>query len=121
MTHADLYQKWRPSFEALLDTRYHGISWLDWMVGEGRALLCANEQAAAVAEIRCFPAGARDAHVLCAAGDLNVLKAEIIDKIISWAYDNGCISVTVESRAGWARALSPKGFEIHQVAVRKDL
>ncbi len=121
MTFAAAYQVWRPAFEEALDARYYPITWLDYVVMEGRASLIATNDAAVIVEVRYFPTGAKDLHVICGAGDLDELRGEILRLMLKMASDNGCLAVAVESREGWARALRDKGFSIYKTILRREL
>ena len=114
------YERWRNGFAAALDPRFHSIAYLDSLVWFGRARLFANERAALLAEIKIYPTGARDVHVLVGAGELDALVALEPD-LAAWGRDLGCLGVLIESRSGWARVMKKRGYEPHQIAVRKEL
>lgn len=121
MTFPETYQQWRPAFEEALDARYYPIAWLDYVVMEGRAIFLATDDAAVVIEVRYFPTGAKDLHVICGAGALDELRGEILRLMVNAAHDNGCLAVAVESREGWARALKDLGFSTYKTVLRREL
>ncbi len=104
-----------------MDERYHTLDWLDAQVLEGKVQFWATEDAAIIAEVRDYPTGARDVHGLIAAGDLQSIIEELIPRAEAWGKANGCVVAQIESREGWARALSPSGYRTHQIVVRKEL
>jgi len=114
------YERWRKGFAAALDPRFHGIAYVDGLVWSGRARLFANERAALLAEIKAYPTGACDVHVLVGAGELDALVA-LEPGLVAWGRDLGCLGVLIESREGWARVMKKHGYEPHQIAVRKNL
>ena len=116
----EAYARWRERFATALDPRFHDIAFVDGLVWFGRAKLFANERAALLAEIKVYPTGACDVHVLVGAGDLDALVALEPD-LAAWGRFHRCLGVLIESREGWAKIMKPHGYEPHQVAVRKEL
>lgn len=114
------YSKWRGEFSKALDPLFYSIGYLDGLVWSGRGFFFENGKAAAVAEIRVYPTGARDVHGLIAAGELPAIVM-LIDDIEDWAKRHGCIGAVIESREGWVRVLKHKGYGLHQQTVRKVL
>lgn len=114
------YERWRDGFAAALDPRFHGIEYVDTLVWYGRAKLFANHRAALLAEIKIYPSGASDVHVLVGAGDLDALVA-LEPQLAAWGRELGCLGVLIESREGWARIMKNHGYAPHQVALRKEL
>lgn len=96
------------------------MEWLDGRILSGVAQFWRTDAAAIVAELRQFPGGAVDLHGLIAAGDKDDIVNKLIPQAEAWGKDNGCLAAVVESRPGWARALKGSGYEISQVAVRKE-
>jgi hypothetical protein len=114
------YCAFRPAFAEVMDERYHTLRWLDEQVLSGKVQFWRSDNAALLTELKDYPTGARDIHVVIAAGD----KGEIIGlapQAEQFGRENGCIGATVESRIGWAKALKPFGYETHQLTVRKEL
>lgn len=114
------YCAFRPAFAQVMDERYHTLDWLDEQVLSGKVQFWRSENAALLTEFKTYPTGAKDIHVVIAAGD----KSEIIELAPlaeQYGRDNGCIGATVESRIGWAKALKPYGYTPHQLTVRKEL
>lgn len=114
------YQRWRDGFAEALDPRFYTIAYVDELIWTGAANFFSNEHAAAIAEIRIYPTKAMDVHGLVAAGDVNAI-IELIAEIEAWGKSLGCIGGVIESRPAWARIMKSKGYEPHQIAVRKDL
>lgn len=114
------YERWREGFAAALDDRLYGIDHVDRLVWCGRARLFANERAALLAEIKPYPAGACDVHVLVGAGELNALIG-LEPLLAAWGRKHGCLGVLIESREGWAKVMKKHGYETCQVSVRKEL
>jgi hypothetical protein len=115
------YCEFRPAFAEVMDERYHTLEWLDEQVLGGKVKFWRSPNAAMITEIRDYPTGARDIHALIAAGDLEEIIEVITPQAEEWAKAQGCIAAQVESRAGWARALKPSGYCLHQQIVRKEL
>lgn len=115
------YCLFRPAFLQVMDERYHTLPWLDAQILEGKVQFWRSENAALLTEIKPYPTGARDIHVVISVGDLREIIGILRPLAEQYGRDNGCIGATVESRAGWARALKPYGYEAHQLTVRKEL
>ena len=115
------YRTWRPAFAAAMDPRLHTPEWLDARILAGSAQFWRSDHAAAVTEIRTYPTGAYDVHGLIAAGDVGEVRDIIVPEVEAWARTIGALGIVIESRPGWARALKGRGFEPHQLAVRKEL
>ena len=114
------YQSFRDEFSKVIDERYFPLSWLDDRILSGRAMFLSSDHAALIVELRQYPGGALDAHVLIAAGDKGEITGELTTQAEAWARDNGCTAAVVESREGWKRALAPLGYEPHQLVLRKE-
>lgn len=114
------YLEWREEFAKALDPAFYTIDFLDSLVWSGRAFFFENGTSAAVAEVKTYPAGAKDVHGLVAAGELAGI-VELIPQIEAWAKRMGCIGAIIESRPGWAKVLKEQGYGLHQIAVRKVL
>jgi hypothetical protein len=117
----DDYARFRPLFAEALDPRLYAIEHLDGLLQSGRAQFWLGEDAAIVTEIRSYPTGARVIHGLVAAGDLDEIVDVLIPRAEGWARSFGCVLAIIESRPGWARALKARGYEPHQMALRKAL
>lgn len=117
---SEYWNRWRAEFETAIDGGLYDIGMLDTLVGSGRAQCWFGVSAAIVTEIREYPK-ARVIHGLVAAGDLEEIVGTLIPRAEEWARSLGCSMAVIESRAGWERALKPHGWEVHQVALRKDL
>lgn len=114
------YLGFRDGFREALNPRFYTIEFLDGLVWSGRARLFGNERGAVVAEIKIYPTGERDVHFLVGAGDLDALIA-LAPAVEAWGREQGCLGALIESREGWARAMKRHGYELHQIAVRKEL
>ena len=121
MSDMTAYHKWRPEFERALDPALYTISWLDAQLWSGRAWFWGNGVAGIVAELRHYPTGAIDIHGLIAAGDPDEISSVLIPQAEAWARSIGCVGAIIESRPAWARILKSRGYEPHQLAVRKEL
>lgn len=121
MSDWDEYLSFRETFAEAVDQRYYPMDWLDGRILDGLARFICSENAAIVVELRRYPGGALDVHCLIAAGDKNEIINELAPHAEAWGRENGAIAAVVESRPGWARALKPRGYELSQVALRKEL
>jgi hypothetical protein len=72
-------------------------------------------------ELRHYPTGAYDGHVLIAAGDPAAVVNVLRPRAEQWLRDIGAMGALVESRPGWARLLKSDGYLPFQVCLRKDL
>lgn len=115
------YLGWRDRLGAALDQRFYTVEWLDWLVSDDRAFFLAGERAAIVAEIRCYPTGARAIHGICAAGDVSEIVSLLIPAAEAWGKSQGCRHGFVDSREGWQRLLKSSGYDTYKVSVRKDI
>jgi hypothetical protein len=115
------YCEWRHAFAEVMDERYHTLDWLDQQVLANKVQLWRSDKAAAITEIRDYPTGARDLHALIAAGDLTEIVDVLMPQGEEWARSLGCVAAQVESRAAWAKVLKSKGYQTHQLIVRKEL
>lgn len=115
------YLAFRDRFIEVMDQRYHTIEWLDGQVLSGEFKFLRSDDAALIVELRDYPTGAKDVHVLIAAGDAEQIVEELRPTAEQWGRDQGCIAAIVESRPGWAKYLKPHGYDPHQLAVRKEL
>lgn len=112
------YLDFREDFAALDPDRYP-VDYIDHQVASGAWRCWGNAHAAILAEIKTYPSGLREVHGVAAAGDLQAI-IELIPLAEEWGREQGCVRAVIESRPGWERAL-PKEWELHQVAMRKDL
>lgn len=112
------YLRFRDDFDSVLDPRTHSIEWLDAQVWLGKAKVWGDDRACALTEIRHFPAGTFEVHVMIAAGSLKILVSEIMPEIQLWKDEIGALFVSVASRMAWIRLLEPLGFRVWQTEVR---
>lgn len=115
------YLSFRSAFLEVMDERYHTLDWLDGQVLDGKVQFWRSDNAALLTEIKTYPTGARDIHVVISAGDMREVIEILRPQAEAFGHSLGCIAATVESRIGWARALEPYGYETHQLTVRKEL
>lgn len=115
------YCSFRSAFAEVIDERYHTLAWLDEQVLGGKVQFWRSANAAMLTEIKGYPTGTLDIHVVIAAGDMVEIIGELAPLAEEYGREAGCLAATVESRLGWARALKPSGYEMHQCIVRKEL
>lgn len=115
------YQTFREQFREAMDERYWPIEWLDERLLAGRAQFMRTENAAIVVEIRAYPGGAVDVHGLIAAGVKDEIINELIPAAEEWGRQRGCTAGVIESRPGWSKAMKSHGYEVSQIAIRKEL
>jgi len=115
------YWTFRDRFGEVIDERYHTLDWLDRQVLSGEFRFWRTANAAIITEMRDYPTGAKDIHGIIAAGDMGEIVHSLIPQAEEWGREQGCLAAIIESRAGWAKALAPFGYEAHQVAIRKGL
>ena len=115
------YLRFRPHFAEVTDPQFYPIEWLDFEVAQGRAWPLIGKDAGLVVEIKKYPGGVKAAHGLVAAGDLGEIINDLIPLAEEWGRKNGCKYGLIESREGWAKALKSHGWNIHQVAILKEL
>lgn len=116
-----LYLRFRDAFAEVLDSRTHSIEWLDAQVWSGHMQVWGNDSACLLTEIKQFPTGAFEVHVMIAAGDMDTLVNDTIKQVERWAHKIGALFVTIASRAGWARVMKSHGYEPWQQEIRKSL
>ncbi|MEA3002177.1 MAG: hypothetical protein QOH81_965 [Sphingomonadales bacterium] len=114
------YRPWRGAFEKALDPRFCAIEHLDARISGDSARIFACAEAALIVELRHYPTGAYDGHVLIAAGDPKQVVATLRPRAEAWLRSIGALGALVESRPGWARLLKEHGYEPHQMTLRKD-
>jgi hypothetical protein len=114
------YHPWRKRFAEALDPRFYRLDHLDSIINENRARIFTCPEAALIVELRHYPTGAYDGHVLIAAGDQAAVVNLLRPRAEQWLRDIGAAGALVESRPGWARLLKEHGYEMHQQVLRKD-
>lgn len=114
----DAYRRFRDAFAALAPDLYPA-RYIDEQVSRGFWRCWGNDRAAILAEIKVYPSGLKEVHGVAAAGCLGAI-VELIPLAEQWGREAGCVRAVIESRPGWERAL-PEGWEVHQVAMRKEL
>lgn len=116
----DEYQRHRDEIEGLLDPRCYSIEWLDGELLNQRALAFGRNDAVIVITVKVYPMGAVELHGLVAAGALEGILA-LIEEAESWGRAHGCDFACIASRPGWQRVLKDRGYEPHQIELRKEL
>ncbi len=116
-----IYGEWRERLIEALDPRYHNAAWLDDLVWSGRGRVFIGLRSCAIAETVDYPTGAKDVHVVCAAGDAFDARDMIVPQLVAWANDVGALSIRVTSRPAWIRILEPFDFYTYKVDLRKEL
>jgi hypothetical protein len=114
------YGLYRSAFHDLLDPRFYTIEWIDQGVAGGKITALGNEHACILVEIKTYPAGGKEVHGLCAAGDLAMIL-KLIGDAECWGRSQGCIVASVASREAWVRVLADRGYAPFQIEVRKEL
>ncbi len=115
------YLKFRDLFAEALDPVFYDIFHLDQRLLEGSAFLFTTDASAVIVEIKDYPTGARVVHGLIAAGDADDIVETLIPQAEAWGKANGCTHAEVSSRPAWQRILKARGYEPHQIAVRREL
>jgi len=115
-----IYLRFREDFASVLDPRTHTIEWLDGQIWAGRVKVWGDDRACLLTEIRYFPVGSFDVHVMIAAGSRKVLVDEVILEVEAWARQVGALFVSIASREAWARIMAPQGYESWQHEIRKE-
>lgn len=113
-----VYLDFRDEIASVLDPRTHDIDWLDREIWAGRVQIWGNNRACVLTEVRHFPTGAFEIHVLVGAGSAEIMVSQIMPEILNWKDEIGALFVTVSSRPAWVRLLKPLGFEVWQTEVR---
>jgi len=114
------YGLFRQAFAELLDPRFYSIGWIDQGIAGGKITVFGNEHACILVEIKTYPAGAKEVHGLCAAGDLAMIL-KLIGDAEEWGRAQECIVASVASREAWVRILAEYGYAPYQILVRKEL
>lgn len=114
------YHPWREQFAQALDPRFYTLDYLDSRINENTARIFTCPEAALIVELRPYPTGNFDGHVLIAAGDPMAVVETLRPQAEAWLREIGAMGALVESRPGWARLLKQHGYEPHQTMVRKD-
>lgn len=114
------YLPWRDAFGEAMDPRCYTIDWLDRQVMEGRVRVWTSDNAAIVAELKAYPAGAVEVHGTVAAGDLDGIVS-LIPNAEKWGRENGAILASVSSHPAWQRLLKASGYAPSQLTLLKEL
>src|SRR3546814_1579988 len=103
------------SFAQIIDTRTHRIEWLDAQVWTGRARVWGADDACLVTELRHFPTGAFEVHVLIAAGNMETLVNEIIKRVEAWRSEEHTSELQSLMRISYAVFCLKKKIESEQL------
>jgi hypothetical protein len=114
------YHPWRGEFAKALDPRLCTLDHLDARINENEVRIFACAEAALIVELRHYPTGAFDGHVLIAAGSPGHVVSVLRPRAEQWLRAIGALGALVESRPGWARLLKAHGYDAHQTMVRKE-
>lgn len=114
MTYAD----WRGRFLEAVDESLHPAWWIDHMVERGGWRFWGNDRAAILAEIKNYPSGVKEVHGVVAAGELDAIKALIVNAE-DWGRSRGATRASIASSPAWARLLPE--YEVEQVTIVKEL
>ena len=116
----DAYLLHREAIAALTDANFYPIEWIDKQVWSGAIRLLFNDTALGGYELKTYPGGAREIHVMFAVGAMAGI-IDLADALIAEGRLLGCHFATVSSRKGWGKVLQSRGFAPHQYSVMKDL
>lgn len=114
------YVRFRDEIAGILDPRCYTIDWLDEQLWAGKMTLWASDEAVLITKLKTYPAGAREIHAMCAAGDLEAIS-DLRARAEESARGEGVEFASAASRPGWARILERFGYELHQIEMRKEL
>lgn len=112
---------WRERFVSMLDPALHTAEWLDLQVASGEMVLFANADAAILVSVRSYPTGLREIHGEAAVGELRDIVSALIPLAEIYGRECGCAFASIASRPGWSRELKVRGYDVHQVEIRKAL
>lgn len=84
----------------------------------GRMQLWPAERGCAVTEIVVYPRK-RVLHVFLAGGEMGTIL-DMIDSAVTWGRTQGCTSMTIAGRHGWARVLAKYGYKPVMTVLEKD-
>lgn len=113
--------QWRAAFAEVIDPRFYSIEWVEIELAAGLMTLLEGREAALLVALKQYPAGASEVHAMAAVGDLSEIIGPLRERAEAWGRERGAIVAGVDSRPGWARALWPHGYGVHQVCLRKEL
>ena len=113
------YTMFREDFAGLLDERFYTIEWLDCQVFNGAIRAMGDERAAILYKFERYPTGLLELQGMAAAGDLAVIKDELIPAAEALAKQMGCTSARIESREAWVRLLPD--YQHCQTSIIKEL
>lgn len=122
MSFDEAWAKAAPHLDAALahGGRTHGLDDVEALIRRGRAQLWATPGSAVVTLVEDDPLERR-LLVWLAGGDLRELTDEVLPNVEGWARTQGCRRLLVVGRAGWERAMKPKGFAPLARVIAKDL
>lgn len=122
MTFEAEWTRCAPWIQAALDAsgRTHDLTDVETMVRNREARFWAGANAALVTTIEEFPRR-KVLQLWLAGGDLEELVSDMRPRVEDWAREQGCESVWIVGRAGWARQLSAEGYAPAACIVAKDL
>jgi hypothetical protein len=111
--------KFRAEIESILDTRFYTMAWLDMQIANGAIRVLGDDRAVILFKFERYPTGWLELQGMAAAGDLAVIKDELIPDAEALAKSMGCGSASIESRAAWVKLLPD--YQIYQTKIIKEL
>ena len=84
----------------------------------GRMQLWPAERGCAVTEIVVYPKK-KVLHVFLAGGEMDQI-IDMIDSAVEWSKGQGCTSMTIAGRHGWARVLGKYGYKPVMTVLEKE-
>lgn len=121
MSQWEAYLKFRYGLSQILDERFYPLEWLDAQMWSHAAKLLWNDTSAIIFELKEYPSGLKEVHGLAAVGDMDSIILQLIPMAEQWGREMGCVTASIASRGGWARALKSHGYELFQTSIRKEL
>ena len=113
------FERCRPWLVEALEGSFFTIEDVARALADNRAQLWPGKNAVIVTEIQTYP-NERVIQVWLAGGDMQEIM-QMAAGLESWARLNGCSSVLVEGRQGWARVLKEQGYEPYSYTAVKRL
>lgn len=114
------WAKWRPRFAEAMDLSFDTMEGLERMVLQGKLQFWPGHNAAVITEIYPYAGGEKVLQGKWAAGDAEEIM-QMVPGIEAFGRVQGCTTVLVEGREGWARALRAQGYSKWSVTLRKAL
>ena len=84
------------------------------------AQLWTGKRSVIVTEINGYPQS-KKCRIWLAAGDMDELVDEMLPDVEEWSKNEGCSSVIIAGRKGWARVLADKNYKQNYVTLERKL